>query len=369
MTSLARGQASDCDAPVLDLWTMVQGAVVDVEVLEFEVWDVTGAPTQVYPGGGGRQSVDVVNDCPVGHRLGLGHYVAEWTPDLAEALGSHEIRWFAQVNAGDPEIAFTETFEVVAQATATASRGYCTIQDLRDEGVPDAGTGSKTDAQLSTIIERNSRMIERFTGRWFYPKPLAMRLDGTGRRGLLLDPPIISISQIRLVSTDYFTPPSGEVVELANVRIYNRHLQGLLSPDDRESPKIELVEFDHRVESLPPLLDTFDLERWPEGTQNVEATGVFGYTEPDGSPTGKTPDLISRACVLMCLRDLETGTSDDRWDARNAFRVTKLKTRDQSIEWAAPGTLGGRGVGVLTGDPEIDTILASYRRPPSLGAV
>lgn len=367
MPSLARGQASSCGNPILDLFTMVNGAVTDVAVLEFQIWDVTGTPTQVYPGSG-RQAVDL-DPCPDGERLGLGHYVAEWTPGLAEPLGDHEIRWFFKLTALSPELTFTERFSVVPEVTAGTGTGYCTVQDLRDEGVPSSGFGAKTDAQLLTLIERVSARIDRVTGRFFEPRPMVIRVDGTGRGGLLLGHPIISISQIRLIS-NYLVDSAVYPIDLGDVRIYNRHLGGLLDPDDRDSPKVEWITFDRRDEELGSISDIHSLfhpHRWPEGTQNVEITGVFGYTDPDGSPTGRTPIDIRRAAVLMVLADLDAATSDDRSDRRNAWRLTSLRTRDQSITWADPNK-SRSAVPYLTGDPEVDLLLAPYVRPPLLGA-
>jgi len=50
------------------------------------------------------------------------------------------------------------------------------------------------------------------------------------------------------------------------------------------------------------------------------------------------------------------------------WKVTSLKTRDQSINFANPSTLGTAGFGGFTGDPEIDRILLEFLRPPRHGA-
>jgi hypothetical protein len=369
MPRIAQGQTSDCANPVLDLFTVVNGLVTDVEVLEFQIWDVTGTPVQVFPVSG-RQAVDLA-DCPVGDRLGLGHYVAEWPVPAVEPVGAHEVRWFFRLTVGGAELTSTEPFDVVESVSAGPFLGYCTVQDLRDEGVPTTGVGAKTDAELARIIERSTQLIDVFTGRFFRPVPMQIRVDGTGGRELLLGHPIVSISEVRLVSSS-FIDSEAQVVELDDLEIYNRHLGGLLNPDDRENPRLSWVEFDERLERLPfaafDVHGVFEPSRWPRGRQNVQITGIFGYTDPDGTPTGRTPDLISRACALLAIRDAEVLTSEDRFDARNAWRLSKLKTRDQEIQWGVPGSLGGRGAGACTGDPEIDTILARYSRPPNFGA-
>ncbi|TBR17486.1 MAG: hypothetical protein EPO57_09150 [Chitinophagaceae bacterium] len=54
-----------------------------------------------------------------------------------------------------------------------------------------------------------------------------------------------------------------------------------------------------------------------------------------------------------------------RNDAMNRNRLTSERTRDQAYTLEGLGTLRGA---FLTGDPEIDHILASFMRPPALGA-
>lgn len=252
--------------------------------------------------------------------------------------------------------------------------GYCSVQDLRDEGVPETGFGAKTDVYLEKVITRVSLMIDKYTGRFFEPRILTLTLDGTGRRALLFGDPIISITSIKIGSDFTLT----EAQDLDNVRIYNRHLsENMTNPDDRENPKIEWAEFDHRDESIAILGEDagklFTPSRWPEGTRNVQVVGVFGYTDYDVSdPEGITPVLIERAAVLMALRDMRTAYTEAslREDDLSKWKVSKLKTRDQMIEYDKPSALGGMvGVGAFTGDPEIDRILLEYVRPPKYGAV
>ena len=100
MPALARGQPSDCQNPVLDLFTQVNGILVDVAVLGFQVFDVSDPqkqlnPVQVFPATVGvRATVNAATLCPAGDKLSTGHFVARWTPPIDEAIGSHEIRWF-----------------------------------------------------------------------------------------------------------------------------------------------------------------------------------------------------------------------------------------------------------------------------------
>lgn len=222
-------------------------------------------------------------------------------------------------------------------------------------------------------------MIDRYTGRFFEPRDLTITIDGTGSKTLLLGHPIIAIGSIK-IGDDFSTT---EEVDLDDVRIYNRHLtENLTEPDDRETPKIEIYEYDAREEQIPMLgedsaFSIFGMGRWPEGDQNVQIVGTFGYTDYDPdeeveegeAPQGMTPLLIQRAAVLMCLRDLRPAYSEGsmREDDMNRSRVTSFRTRDQSITLEKPSMVFGAGS--FTGDPEIDRILLEYVRPPHYGAV
>src|ERR1700742_3826254 len=116
---------------------------------------------------------------------------------------------------------------------------YVTVAELRDEGV----AADTTDAQLLRIIQRASAQIDAWTHRWFCPRPMTMLLDGTGRDTLLVGPPIIGITQVRIVyrDSDLVLPTPAELVDLNWIRIYNRHMHGLTDPDDRNNPKLQFV--------------------------------------------------------------------------------------------------------------------------------
>ena len=368
MAALARGQSSDCANPALDLFTQVNGVLVDVAALAFQVYDVSDpakrlAPVQVYPAApGARAPVALDALCPAGDKLSTGHFVARWTPPLDAALGTHEVRWFFRLTQASPEQTFREEFEVLVEVAGFSGTGYAFVSDLRAEGVTPADA---SDARLQQLIALASRYVERITARFFEPRIQEITLDGTGGRTLPLGHPIIGVEGV-FIDSSPFTP--GDLpVDSSIYRVYNRHLtQGLFLPDDRDNPKLEFVHGSDlagvRFESiggtgLASLV-------WPHGQQNVTVRGVFGYTEGDGSPTGRTPELIRHATKLLVMRDLPLlGSVDQREDARRRFRLTSERTRDQSYTLEAL-----RLHGAFTGDPEIDNILVAFVRPPDFGA-
>lgn len=368
MSALARGQASNCANPVLDLFTQVNGVLVDVAALEFQVFDVSDpgkqlAPVQVHPATvGTRASVNVSALCPAGDKLSTGHFVARWTPPVDEAIGTHEIRWFFRLTPTSPEQTFREEFEVLVEVAGFAGTGYAFVSDLRAEGVTVA---TASDARLQQLIALASRYIERVTARFFEPRVQTLTLDGRGGRTLVLGHPVVGVEGVFIDSSPFAV---GDLpVDPSVYRVYNRHLtQGLLLPDDRDNPKIEFVHGSDlggvRFEAIGGTGLTSLV--WPRGQQNVMVRGVFGYTEPDGSLAGRTPEMIRHATKLLVMRELPLlANTDQREDAQRRFRLTSERTRDQSYTLEALKLHGA-----FTGDPEIDNILVAFVRPADFGA-
>jgi hypothetical protein len=187
-----------------------------------------------------------------------------------------------------------------------------------------------------------------------------LKVDGGGCHALQLHHPIIAASKAELLSS--FDALLCEILD-SDLRVYNRHLtDGLVAPDDRNNPKIEMLALTSGwpgPSAIPVMREWY----WPRGPLNVVVTGVFGYTDPDGSTVGMTPLLIRHACKLLVMREFPTLTAfDDREDRRDRWRLSSERTRDQARSMA-PRT--GKG---LTGDAEVDFLLDGYRMPPMFGA-
>jgi hypothetical protein len=350
-----RNQASNCQNPVLDLFTQVGGLLIDVAQLEFQIFDVSDAgkrqnPVQVFPSAlGARTQVNLTTLCPGGHKLSTGHFVAEWTPPNDEAIGTHEVRWYFRLTSSSPEQTFKEEFEVLPEASGFSVHGYALVSDFRNEGI---SVSQVTDSRLQLLIAAASQYVERMTARFFEPRAQTISLDGTGSKTLALGQPIIGIESVAIDSSSYSVADLHFDASL--YRVYNRHLtQRLFIPDDRDNPKLEFFSFGGNQGLV-----------WPKGTQNVTVRGVFGYTEPDGSLTGRTPTLIRHVTKLLVMRELPLlGQVDRREDAQRRFRLTSERTRDQSYTLEAIALHGS-----YTGDPEIDNILVAFQRPADFGA-
>ena len=254
-------------------------------------------------------------------------------------------------------------FDVLAAGVGSYRSGYALVSDLRAEGVTAA---ESTDARLARLIRLASQYVDRMTGRFFEPRPMTLALDGSGGRIQLLGHPIIAVRDVTLQVA--MPAEIGELpVAPSFFRVYNRHLtQGLLDPDDRENPRLEFFHESDLlgVQAMPAASLGLGSLVWLRGVQNVVVDGLFGFTDPDGSPVGRTPELIRHVTKLLVLREIPTMTDVARREERQKrWRLVSERTRDQGYNLDPL-----RAQGVLTGDPEIDAILISYQRPPQLGA-
>ena len=218
---------------------------------------------------------------------------------------------------------------------------YATIADARAEGVTPA---QADDARLGGLLEDAGRTIDGLLGWWFEPRPRALRLDGRGTPSL--EPPVPPL-RLDLLALD--APGSGVLERLP------------LGPGE-----LAVAGAPVGPGFTAPRLTLRGGRRFPRGDGNVLAEGLWGYTEADGTPLGRTPAAIKRATLLLVTRRLTpVGLAGAFDDPETRGRVVRVKTRDQEVEFAPPAA-GARPI--ATGDAEIDRLLAPYSRPSGLGA-
>ncbi len=210
---------------------------------------------------------------------------------------------------------------------------YATVADLSGEGV---AAGVASEARLLQLLDEATRTIDRLTGWFFEPRQATLRLDGRGTPSLELPVPPIRLHRLTVEGR----PCSFAAKALVFV--------GAPVGPGFHSPRLTL-----RHGAV-----------FPRGQGNVVAEGRWGFTEEDGSPEGRTPPAIRRACLLLVLRNLPPLAEDASLEARNRWRLLEERTRDQSYRL---DTLRQQ-TRPLSGDPEIDALLEPYRRPSSLGA-
>jgi hypothetical protein len=376
--AIGANETSSATNPVLDIWLQmattvdcdntgtVQTILTNPEALSFVVFaeQKDGSLVEIY-----SHTCDLVNDQIQSRLTGipeLGHYAAAFAPSGASPVpppGTKcQINWAWTMPNGATGIMVRE-FDVLSNVPPQREHAgsYCLVSDLREEGFPPERA---SDQRLLRLIAMQSRYIDRVTGRFFEPRFVTQTLNGTGGRAMQLGDPIIALSLVTLGN------PSVNTIEPESFRVFNRHISaGLTNPDDRNDPKIEFVHYRdifgrQRSASIDsplfgvPFRDLF----FPSGVQNVNITGLFGFTDPDGSSSGMTPELIRHACKLLVYRELFKLSSDER-DERKRHRILSEGTRDQRYTMAAAQE------GAFTGDREIDDILLTFMRPMMIGAV
>lgn len=210
---------------------------------------------------------------------------------------------------------------------------YASVVDLREEGVT---LTEASDARLERLLEEASHLIDRVTGWFFEPRAMTFRLDGRGAPSVEPPVPPIRLERLLLASSELPLGPEHLVVVGAPV------LPGF------DAPRLTLRH--GRV--------------FPRGQGNIVAEGLWGFTEHDGTPEGRTPLAIRRACMLLVLRNLAPLADDASLEARSRWRLLEERTRDQSYRLDAPRHVSAQ----LAGDPEVDALLLPYVRPVPMGA-
>jgi hypothetical protein len=314
---------------------------VDPFLLEYAIYDVSTeqkrtAPVQVYPSSGRAEA----------ERVGLGYFKAPYTTEASPSYGRRMVRWWATMEEGDTSTrTWTTPWELLTTPKLEQAWPlYALVCDLRDAGFT---TQQLSDVRAQELLADASATIHSCTGRIFAAMPRVLTTQGRCRAKLLLTEEIISLESI-LVERGSGADRSSEAFELDDVFVYARHLtHRQLKPDDRENPCIEVTG-----------------AMFPRATLHL--TGAFGYTDPDGSPMGRTPRDVAKAAMLLVRRSIVPLGSPTRQDSSLRARVIMEKTRDQEVRFASPDTVAS---GDLSGDAEVDKLLMPYIRPPGLGAV
>jgi hypothetical protein len=211
---------------------------------------------------------------------------------------------------------------------------YASVADLRAEGVTAA---EASDARLELLLDEASRLIDRVTGWFFEPRLLTLHLSGRGAPSIELPVPPLRVDRLVLGGAELSLDPSELLIVGAPVQ-----------------PGFDFPRFTRRHGRV-----------FPRGHGNVVAEGLWGFTEYDGTPTGRTPPAIRRATMLLVLRSMAPLSDDASFEARSRWRIIEERTRDQSYRLDPSKASASAS---LTGDPEVDALLALYVRPTPIGA-
>ena len=326
---------------------IVNGALVEPVALDYEILDVStpskeDVPVVVVA----RTSLDIVAS-----KLHTGHYAPTWAVSASEAIGRHIVRWFATLVDGGPEVEWSEHFDVLGSVVGLPTRVlYATPSDVRAEGVLD----TVSDRRIAEKLAEACDQLDEWTGRRFWPEWKQVQVDGSSDRFLVFQEPIIALDSVLL--TDGVT-----TVEPGAFTVYNRHLTGMRLPDDRENPRIEYrADWWNRrltgnTHGYPTML--IDAQWGGRSSQSIQVKGVFGYTSPDGSPTGGVPSIAREVVVLMTLKALPKANSAQAIQKRRESFINNMKTREQQVQWGDVNLSSGAAspaTAYFTGDPFID---------------
>lgn len=209
---------------------------------------------------------------------------------------------------------------------------YATVQDLHDQRI---GLQSNI-ALLEELLEEASDLIDVMTCQHFEPREQTRRLDGSGTRALSVPVPLLEVQQVFFDDVPQ-TPPQSVVRPTAPVLVGDK----------------------------PHTLVSYGPEVWPKGLQNVEITGLWGFTEVDSNnPVGRTPRAIRRATILIVAKILVAPIGDPYQSGtlEQDARITEVRTREQTIKYAhtLKQTSAHNG---SCGIMEVDRLLVHYKSP------
>lgn len=346
MPGIVKGEVASCARPLLPFFYQEEGILVDLYSLRYEV----------YPAGSTvlKASGTINQDgCDVGgNRVSAGYYVAPLDSSLLDQ-GCHEIVWFYKTTGSSEELQLSYKFEVLNPAKFRTGIGY---EAYVGSDHPLLDPFPMDDRQR--FLQVVSREVDRLTGRFFFPKFITLKHSVRPPSSIIwVDQPIIGLASVVFESSGVVSSTLTETdVELEDLRIFNRHLAGVITPDDRDNPKIGFARVGRVVDLIEPPI-------FPTGLKNIKVEGVFGYTDPDGGPFGMVPLPLQEVVERLTYRRIvDPGGTDIMLQDPN--RVKKAKTRDQEIQFDTSGYSSGSS---MTGDARLDDILYDYFRPAHVG--
>lgn len=217
---------------------------------------------------------------------------------------------------------------------------YATLAQLRDQGVT---TTQASDGRAQALLDAATRYIDLATDTWFEPRTLTLGVSGGGEVWLALPAPVITLTSVTL---------DDAPLALTDLIVEGRYTDPL---SERRAPRLA-----RKPASYGSLRDA---SRWPEGLRNITLVGSFGYVEADGT---SAPPEIRDVCMRLAIRNLGLLGDASAQSSRQAARIYRESTDGHSYELAGgiPGAAGSWRQGGLTGDADIDVVLALWGRAP-----
>ncbi len=161
---------------------------------------------------------------------------------------------------------------------------YTTIKAIRDQGID---ATALPDIQALDLICLESEAVNQFTGQWFSPVDKVVRLDGTGSQSVHLDElvPIVKVRRVSLLSrglgstTSLLLVPEQDFVKtFREIKLISGR-SGAKFKGDLGYTSFEAGPIGNAFDNQSFVQGYVRRSEFPEGTQNVEIDGVFGWLE------------------------------------------------------------------------------------------
>lgn len=360
MRGLTVGETSTDTNPVLQLYTRSGEFLADPVEATYQIDDIrdpSAAPiSQVSP-----TALDLTA-APVGQKLGTGRFYLPSTDTSGWSTGTHRAVVQYRMVAGGRLYTQIILFEVLDAGdffTGSSYVGYVPTRRLYQDGLYSlAGT---LPERLHLSINQASLQLEAWTQRFFEPRYMQQRIDGTQQSRLFLRHAIIALDKLEQLdrNTDGFDATS--TIDAGDYKVYNRHLDGLLNPDDRDNPILAIAQDIGMLDKTSYVT----AGAFPSGRGNLLVSGVFGYTDPEPQSgrvlIGNTPLELSRIITALVER-ATTDPSMSSLATQNPGSVKSYKTRDQAIAFFGDAS-SSTSYGGWTGDPMLDQAILRFAKP------
>jgi hypothetical protein len=361
MRGLTKGEQSSRTSPVLQLFVRqgehlvdpVEGSYIIEDVKNPDADPISRVSTTAL-------DLDLVADG--GHKLGTGRFVILTGDTSAWAYGTQRVTYRYKMEVGGKEYIQITYFEILSGtlfATGQGYIGYASTRDLyRDEFF---AIEAYPPEKLHSHIRRVSASLESLLMRFFEPRYVDQRIDGSGIGTLFLNEAIVAMDTVSAIQRNSDGTETLSAYDSAGFTTFNRHMDGLLNPDDRDNPKLSVA-----LDEISGYV--INGWCWPTGRKNLSVKGVFGYLDPDpesdGILIGHTPDDFIQILGILIGRYIEdpTMSSPATWQPG---KIKSYKTRDQQIQfYGASGNVNYSGG--ITGDATVDQLLLRFVKPARL---
>lgn len=190
------------------------------------------------------------------------------------------------------------------------------------------------NTNLTSAIARLTARIEEWCNDTFESETATFELDGDGTRRLDLPKRCTAITTVKLRNA------AGTLGSAQTSTVYRLH-SSLYSSGSKKNGEMDWLDIVPDGAGLAG--STYSAYLWPPGAQTVQVAGTFGWTT--------APADIKRALALLVWDHFKGRRGD-------LARAEVVSTSEQTVRY----TPTDPAVGLFSGVPEVDAIVAANRR-------